>query len=148
MLEKFLLKMDDEDDESTGKRKKQTNDTKKSAMISFMFLNLKAALETRTGMKWTWRKLENYICKLFRIDTGGCEVDTTLTTTKKKKKNNVKKMYFDIMFYEQNLYSLEEKGVNVELPDGTNKFYEGGLVPTLLWRGNVVSFDDFIKKKG
>ena len=109
-------------------------------------MNLKAAMEAKTGEKWSWRLLESFICKIYRICTGNCEMESTTNGGKRKRTVNVDKRYFDMYFKDTNLYTIEEKGVNVEFADGENKLYTDGLFPSFHWKGKVVTWDEFIRK--
>ena len=48
-----------------------------------------------------------------------------------------------MFFKNTNVYTFDKTGINVEMPDGSNKFYEGGLLKTFQWRNRVVTAEAF-----
>ena len=115
----------------------------KSTIIEALYLNLKASMETRTGTKWSWRKLENWICKLYRKKTNLCELEPG-KGGKKRKICNADSLFFDVYFKNTNLYTIEEKGINIEYPDCSNIFIEGGLFQHVTWKNSVVNWTSFL----
>jgi len=139
LLDMFHLNGNEEEEERPRARKT------KSLMIEAMFLNLKASMETRTGESWPWRKLENWICQLYRKKTSLCELEPTKGGKKRKRVTNADSRFFDVYFKNTNLYTIEEKGINIEYPDGGNKFVEGGLFQHFTWRNRVVDWKTFLQ---
>ena len=139
-----MFRINNNNDVEEKPKGRNTQRKTKADDIDTMVMNLKAAMEARAGEKWNWRRLENFICKIYRVCTGNCEMEAATTGMKRKRKVNADKIYFDIYFKQTNLYTIEEKGVNVEFADGENKLFTNGLLPSFHWKGKAVSWDEFI----
>ena len=141
MLDLFHLDVDTNDEDDVRPRARKT----KSTIIEALYLNLKASMETRTGEKWSWRKLENWVCKLYRKKTNLCELEPGKGGKKRKKTCNADSLFFDVYFKNTNLYTIEDKGINIEYPDCSNKFIEGGLFQHFPWKNRTVNWKSFLQ---
>ena len=95
-----------------------------SIKLEDVVLNLVAALTTRNGGTFSRRKVENIICKVFR----------------RNNRNISDGSFFDVLFPEQNLYSVEQNFIRVMTANG-KKSYKGKqpLLDMVPFRGKYIT---------
>ena len=89
-----------------------------SVRICDLYKNLSAALQTRFGCKFSFRYVENLICKIYRSQNADGKTD---------------RLFSDLAVPDQPMFRIEAKGVSWISKNGKVTFVSGRLLPV---RGN------------